>query len=215
MNQVFSEQYSVVQAFTIKEAEQALDKGSFDLILLDIHLPDGDGLSLFAKLQTQDHTKDIPVIFVTGSQDAPREVMGFSLGAEDYIHKPIEPARLRARVDARLRQISKRKDREMHLCKGDLKLSISLQRAALVREGRDHPIDLTPVEFKLLFHFLRFEDQVFTRDQLLNAVWGNASEVFDRTVDMHVSNLRKKISASAYKILSVHGTGYRFAKGGS
>jgi DNA-binding response OmpR family regulator len=209
---IFSSQYALTQAYSLAEADKALSRDNFDLILLDVNLPDGDGFSYFVKLQTQEHTRGIPVMFVTASGDAPQEVMGFSLGAEDYIIKPIEPPRLRARVESRLKRIVQSRERDTVLHKGDLKVSLSLQRVAVVRDGTENPIDLTPVEFKLLFHLLRYEDHVFTREQLLSAVWGNAAEVFDRTVDMHVSNLRKKILASDYKILAVHGTGYRFTK---
>src|SRR5262249_39267670 len=159
--------------------------------LLDVNLPDGDGLTYFAKLRTQPHTSETPVVFVTSSGETPKEVMGFSLGAEDYIVKPIDPPRLKARIEARLRQIGEKAARDLTLQKGDLKLSVSHQRVILVRDGKDIQIDLTPVEFKLLFHLLRHEDQVFSREQLLIAVWGDSAEVFDRTVDMHVSNLRK------------------------
>ena len=129
--------------------------------------------------------------------------MGLTLGAEDYIAKP---------VDARLKNIRLKRESEMVLHRGNLKLSVSLQRVVLVQDGKETPIAVLPVEFKLLFHFLRHEDQVFTREQLLAAVWGNTSEIFDRTVDVHVSNLRKKIFGSEYKIQAVHGTGYRFTR---
>jgi DNA-binding response OmpR family regulator len=202
----------VVPAFTLAEAERELAKNPFDLILLDVTLPDGDGFSFFAKLRTQEHTSGIPVIFVTSKTDTPNEAMGFSLGAEDYVVKPVDPARLRARIEARLRMIQSRQERELQLCKGDIKLSVSLQRAAIIQEGREVPISLTPVEFKLLFHLLRYDDKIFTREQLLTAIWDDASEVFERTVDMHVSKLRKKIAPSFYEIKAVHGMGYRLSK---
>lgn len=202
----------VTPALTLADAERELGKSSFDLILLDVTLPDGDGFSFYAKLRTQDHTSDIPVIFVTARTETPNEVMGFSLGAEDYITKPVDPPRLKARVEARLRLLTQRQQREMILCKGDLKLSVSQQKVSVLNNGRESPVNLTPVEFKLLFHLLRHEDQVFSREQLLQAVWDNASEVFDRTVDMHVSKLRKKISESTFQIKAVHGMGYRLSK---
>jgi two-component system phosphate regulon response regulator PhoB len=175
-------------------------------------MPDGDGFSYFAKLRSQEHTRDIPVIMVTGKGEAPSEVMGFTLGAEDYLVKPIDPVRMKARIDARLKNLRQKKETGMVLLRGNLKLSVSRQRVALVQDGKELPVGVTPVEFKLLFHFLRNEDQVFTREQLLGAVWGNSVDVFDRTVDMHVSNLRKKIVGSEYKIQAVHGTGYRFTR---
>jgi len=212
LSHLFSRQYALTQAFTLSEADNELARNSFDLILLDLQLPDGDGFSYFGKLQSQEHTREIPVVFLTSSGEAPKEIMGLTLGAEDYIVKPIDPARLRARVEAKIRQLGSRRTREMVLQRGNLKLVVSLQRASLIQNGKETPISLTQVEFKLLFHFLRYEDVVFTREQLLMAAWGDASRVYDRTVDMHISNIRKKIADSDYEIQSVHGVGYRFSR---
>lgn len=212
LSHLFSRQYALTQAFTLSEADQELLRKSFDLILLDLQLPDGDGFSYFGKLQSQEHTREIPVVFLTSSGDAPKEIMGLTLGAEDYIVKPIDPARLRARIEAKIRQLGGRRIREQVLQRGNLKLVVSLQRASLIQNGKETPINLTQVEFKLLFHFLRFEDVVFTREQLLMAAWGDASRVYDRTVDMHISNIRKKIANGDYEIQSVHGVGYRFSR---
>lgn len=202
----------IVPANSLAEADTELGRNSFSLILLDVMLPDGDGFTYFAKLKTQDHTAEIPVIFITAKSETPNEVMGFSLGAEDYITKPVDPLRLRSRIEARLKLLAGRRHSEMTICKGDLKLSISLQRLAILREGRELPVNLTPIEFKLLFFLLRHEDHVLSREQLLTAIWDNAAEVFDRTIDMHISKLRKKISMSEFQIKAVHGMGYRMSK---
>lgn len=213
---MFGQQHDVVSAMTLAQASRQLSKQSFDLILLDVNLPDGDGFSFFVTLKAEGHTRSIPVIFLTGQGDAPHEVMGFSLGAEDYISKPADVPRLRARIEARLRRIGEQREREMTLMKGNLKLMVAQQRAAVVRDGKETPVELTPLEFKLLFHLLRHEEQVFSREQLLGAVWGQAAtDVFDRTVDMHVSNVRRKIAGSDYGIKAVHGVGYRMARRGS
>jgi two-component system phosphate regulon response regulator PhoB len=203
----------IVPALSLEEADRELGKNTFSLILLDVTMPDGDGFSYFAKLKTQEHTAEIPVIFVTGKSETPNEAMGFSLGAEDYITKPVDPLRLRSRIEARLKLLSGRRQSEMTICRGDLKLSISLQRLAILHEGREVPIGLTPIEFKLLFYLLRHEDHVLSREQLLTAIWDNAAEVFDRTIDMHISKLRKKITLSEFQIKAVHGMGYRLSKG--
>ncbi|MBY0472341.1 response regulator transcription factor [bacterium] len=212
VRETLGKQHTLFQALTLAEADKELSAGTFDLILLDVNLPDGDGFTYYAKLRTQDHTRDIPVMFATSRSDISSEVMGFSLGATDFIVKPVEFARLRARIEARLKLILDQNERELTLQKGDLRLSVSLQRAALVKEGKESRLDLTPLEFKILFHFLRYEEVVFSREQLLSAIWGNATDVFDRTVDMHISNLRKKIALSDYKIQAVHGTGYKLVR---
>jgi two-component system OmpR family response regulator len=212
VKKTFDRTQTIVPAYNLAEAEKALDVSDFDLILLDVHLPDGDGFSFYAKLRTMPHTMDTPVIFVTTNDSAAGEVMGFSLGAEDYVVKPVDPVRLRSRVEARLRSLEDKQEKELTLHKGDLRVSVSLQKVAIVKDGRETQITLTPVEFKLLFHFLRHEGFVFSRVQLLNAVWGNASDVFERTVDMHISKLRRKINESSYRIQAVHGSGYRLSK---
>ena len=200
------------QAFTLTEAKKLLVKNTYDLILLDISLPDGDGLSFYAEMLSENLMKNSPVIFVTAHSEANKEIMGFSLGAEDYIVKPIEPGRLRARIESRLKHLEGKKNKDLVLSKGNLKISVSYQQVTVIHDGAEVPIDLTPVEFKLLFHFLRYEEHVFSREQLLAAVWGNTADVIDRTVDMHVSNLRKKITLSNYKIKAIHGSGYRMTK---
>lgn len=212
IQRVLSKTCRVISAYGLAEADKELLKSSFDLILLDVQLPDGEGFSYFAKLRSQDHTANIPVIFITGKDDIPAEAMGFSLGAEDYIVKPVDPMRLKARVEARLKMLRDRQNRESVINKGNIKLSVSSQKVSIIDGGREQVVSLTPVEFKLLYHLLRYEERVFTREQLLTAVWDDASEVFDRTVDMHISKLRKKIAKSDYVIKAVHGTGYRLMR---
>jgi len=210
------DRFETVTARTLAEAERALDRSDFSLILLDVNLPDGDGFSFYAKLRAKPHASRTPVIFITANDSAAGEIMGFSLGAEDYIVKPIEPARLRTRVEARLKRIAEKEERDLTLQKGDLRLNVSQQRVGLLKEGREEELlSLTPVEFKLLFHFLRNEGHVFSRGQLLNTVWGNATDVFERTVDMHISKLRRKIEASEFTVNAVHGAGYRLSRRGA
>ncbi|RZA09446.1 MAG: response regulator transcription factor [Proteobacteria bacterium] len=209
---VFERNFEVVPARNLAQAEALLDAQDFSLVLLDVDLPDGDGFSFYAKLRTKPHTQNTPVIFVTANDSAAGEIMGFSLGAEDYIVKPIEPVRLRSRVEARLKRLHEKEERDLNLQKGDLRLSVSQAKVSLLKDGQEIALSLTPVEFKLLFHFLRNENFVFSRAQLLNTVWGNATDVFERTVDMHISKLRKKIEASEFAVSAVHGTGYRLSR---
>lgn len=209
---LFGNQQMLTQVYSLADARKMLDKSPYDLILLDISLPDGDGLTFYADMQITEKTRDIPVIFITSHREVNKEIMGFSLGADDYILKPLEPARFKARIESRLKQLDAKKQQELVINKGNLRLSVPLQKASILKNGNESYIDLTPVEFKLLFHFLRHEDYILTREQLLNAVWGNSSEVLDRTIDMHISNLRRKIGESNFKIKAVHGTGYKMMK---
>lgn len=180
------------------------------LILLDITLPDRDGLQFYTDLQADERLAAIPVIFLTGQGDLPNKLTAFSLGAEDYLVKPVPPLELRARVESRLKKIEAKAAQETVIVKGPIRLKLDAQRAEIVYEGQTRELKLTPREFKLLLHLVKNEERVLSRDQILDSVWGTTSEVMDRTVDAHVSALRKKLGPGASCIESVLGTGYRF-----
>jgi DNA-binding response OmpR family regulator len=116
-------------ASSVADARRWVAQEAFDLILLDVQLPDGDGFMLCAELQNEEATRKVPVIFLTVRSDTPDKIMGFSLGAEDYVSKPFDPRELRARVDARIKKVDERKARDLTLQRGDLKISVSLQKA--------------------------------------------------------------------------------------
>jgi DNA-binding response OmpR family regulator len=204
--------FTVAVAGSVAEARRELARAQFDLILLDVELPDGNGFRFFSDLRCEEATKDIAVFFLTMKSDAPDEVMGFVLGADDYIAKPADPLKLRARVEARLRKLEERREEEAVFSSGALKLDFAVQRAFRTSGEGDCALELTPHEFKLLAFFLRHEDHVLSRDQLIERVWGTGTNVIDRTVDMHVSNLRKKLSGSGFTVAAVRGVGYRFTR---
>lgn len=208
---VLSKAHQVVIASTLAEGRLRISETDFDLILLDVQLPDGEGFALCEELQSDERTRAIPIIFLTVRSATSDKVLAFSLGAEDYISKPFDPIELQARVEARIRKSGQHLTRELLLQLGQLKISISKQKVYLKGEAGELLLDLTPLEFKLLFYFARHEEHVFSREQLLAAVWADKVNVLDRTVDMHVSNLRKKLGPSSWTIRSVHGVGYRFA----
>lgn len=209
---VLRQHCDLVPAKNLASARAELESGPFDLILLDVILPDGDGFHFFSQIQADKRWREIPVIFMTAKSGAPDEVLGFSLGAEDYIAKPFDPLKLKARIEARLRKISEQKGREPVLRKDGLRVDISQQKVFLRTGEGEESLDLTPLELKILAHLMRHEDQVLSREALISEVWGPGVNVIDRAVDMHMSNLRKKITTSSYTIRSVHGIGYRFVK---
>ena len=204
--------YLLTFASNIADAWRLATDGSFDLILLDVVLPDGDGYQLCTRLQNSKATSGVAVIFLTGKGDLTDRVMGFSIGADDYIVKPVEPVELRARVDARLRKLQQRSEQNESLRKEDLRIDFGTQKAYVCENGVEKQLDLTPAEFKLLQYFARHEDHVFSREQLLSSVWSDNVNVHDRSVDVHVSNLRRKLKVSVFTISPVYGVGYRFAK---
>lgn len=204
--------HAVLIAASLAEARKTLERKSVDLILLDILLPDGNGFDFCSDLQAGQKTKAIPIIFLSVRSEVSDKVMGFQLGAEDYISKPFHVNELRARVESRLKRIGAAKMKDMSLELGSLRLSLSLQRAYSRKEGKEELLDLTPLEFKLLVYLAQHEEHVFSREHLLEVVWGKSLHVADRTVDMHVSNLRKKLVGSSHVIRSVHGVGYQFQR---
>lgn len=199
-------------AGTIEDARKELRNATFNLILLDVELPDGDGFRFFSVLQSDPATKQIPVIFLTMKGETPDEVMAFALGAEDFIPKPVDPLKLDARVAARLRKLHDRKQEKNILQNSGLKLDFEIQRGFRLSSSGEKEMDFTPLEFKLLSHFMRHEDQVFSRNQLMDHCWGKDMHVIDRSVDMHVSNLRRKIAGSGFTIEALRSVGYRFSR---
>ncbi len=204
------EEYRTVFCATLKDATLAMSKQPFQLIILDIGLPDGDGLRFLAELAGKPETRSIPVMILSAKADTANKVMAFSVGAEDFISKPFDPIELKARVAAKLRKFEKEASRSELIKIGNIEIDLLRQKAHLVTRGGPEPLDLTTLEFRLLTYFAKSPDHVLARDTLLNSVWGYDVNITDRTVDTHIAHLRKKISRSNCKIETVVGAGYRF-----
>lgn len=200
--------YSLTCVTSSEEAFPILNKESFELILLDIKLPDEDGFRICSRLKSQENTRDIPVFFLTGQFDPQDKVMGFSLGADDYIVKPFETSEFRARIAAKLKK--QRASAAFTFSSGIFQFDANKQKAFISNGGTPKDLKLTAIEFRLLFHFLRHEDHVLSRQQLLQVLWGHDTHVTDRTVDSHIYTLRKKLGSYKNCIHSVHGIGYKF-----
>lgn len=209
---ILGKQHEIAIAPTLATGKAQLLREDFELLLLDVDLPDGNGFRFFAELRANEAFQNLPVVFITSKTETPDEVMGFYLGAEDYICKPFDPIKVRARIEARLKKLTDRKEKTLILVISDLKLDLGAQRAARLSPKGEQSLNLTPQEFKVLAYFMRHLDHVLSRDQLIEAVWHNQINVIDRTVDMHISNIRKKISDTAFTVKSVHGVGYRFTR---
>ncbi len=192
-------------------AIRALESKIYDLALLDINLPDGDGFQLCSLMQTHQDLKGVAVIFLTARDTSPDKVMGFSVGADDFLTKPFEPIELKARVEAKLRRRERDKVKARVLHVGDVEINKDSQKVSFLSpEGQTISLDLTPIEYKIFLLLASGIDQVYSRDDLLTAVWGENVYVYSRSVDTHVSKLRKKLGSRAAYIQSIHGTGYRF-----
>ncbi len=207
-------EFQVRHVESLGRAREVLDNAEFDLVLLDLVLPDGPGFELCAALQSDDATRETPIIFLSGRSDTASKVTALSLGAEDYVEKPFDRQELRARALARLRKREANEAQSSVLRRGNLRLDLARQRAVVTEESDERELGLTPHEFRLL-HFLATRiEHVLSREQLRSAVWGEVV-IADRTIDSHVSNLRKKMGLLGGCIQSVRGAGYRFSAASS
>jgi two-component system phosphate regulon response regulator PhoB len=189
------------------EAELRLSENLPDLVILDWMLPGVSGLEICRRLRARAKTSRLPIIMVSARGEEAERVRGLSIGADDYVVKPFSVPELMARVQALLRRSSP--ERIAHrLCAGDLDLDREARR---VRRGaRD--IHLGPTEFRLLEFLLEKPGRVFTRAQLLDGIWGQTSEIDERSVSVHVGRLRGKLSTDMERdpIRTVRGIGYAF-----
>jgi two-component system alkaline phosphatase synthesis response regulator PhoP len=178
-----------------------------DLIVLDLGLPHMDGLDVTRALRKQ---SNVAIIMLTARVDESDKLIGLELGADDYITKPFSPKELVARVRAVFRRLDAPPERGEIIRAGDVTLDKRRMQAAV----RDRAIDLTATEFELLATLAAQPGRVFTRAQLLDAIHGVEVESFDRAIDAHVKNLRRKLEADPRNpryLLTVHGVGYKFA----
>lgn len=196
---------------TLTQASDALRGGRFDLAVLDIQLPDGDGLKFYSML-TSAPEGSIPTIIVSARDDIANKVTAFALGVEDFVAKPFDPQELRARVFAKLKRLDQDRHRESSLRFGALEVDLESQAVrAKHPDGITRTLDLTSKEFRLLTFLIRRKGRVCSREALLDEVWGRGLNVVDRTVDSHVSHLRKKLEG-AVLIEAVTGEGYRLSE---
>ena len=199
--------FRVLTAGTVEAALRITRTERPDLLVLDLGLPDGDGLDVARAIR---RTSTIPIVMLTARTDEADTIVGLELGADDYITKPFSPRELVARIRAVLRRAEAGSVPDDVLRSGDLELDLGRMLVAV--GGRR--VDLTPTEFQLLAAMARQPGRVFTRAQLLDAVHGVAFESYERAIDAHVKNIRRKLEpdprAPRY-LLTVFGVGYRLA----
>lgn len=179
-----------------------------DLVLLDWMIPVGSGIQVIKQMKRENNTRDIPIIMLTAKGEEEDKVKGLETGADDYVIKPFSPKELVARVKAILRRLSPMSAEDVIEFNG-----LSLDPVSHRVTSQDKPIDMGPTEFKLLHFFMTHPERVYSREQLLNYVWGTNVYVEDRTVDVHIRRLRKAIEQDGHDrmIQTVRGTGYRFS----
>ncbi len=179
-----------------------------DLVVLDLMLPGVDGLDVCRRLRRE---SGVPIIMLTARVEEADRIVGLELGADAYVTKPFSPGELVARVRATLRRANGQLGPATVVRAGD----VELNTAAMTAEFAGQPVDLTPTEFQLLATLVRQPGRIFSREQLLKAVHGIAFDGFDRSVDSHIKNLRRKIEPDPRRpryIQTVYGVGYRFVE---
>jgi len=201
--------YTVQIAPDGKQAMAILDKQIPDFVILDLMLPEVDGLSLTRWLRDR---SDVPIIMLTARREEIDRIAGLEMGADDYVVKPFSPQELVSRVRAVMRRLG----REQVEAESERMLSfdgLSIDPRSRVVIVKESPVELTAKEFDMLYLLARHPKQVFTRDQLLERIWGGAQYIDPGTVTVHVRRLREKIEEDASKparLLTVWGVGYKF-----
>jgi len=193
-----------------REGLDFLRRNPVDVVLLDILLPDDDGFSICRRLRADDHLRALPVIFLTAKGEEVDRVLGLEIGGDDYVVKPFSPRELVARVKAVLRRQERTAEKREVVEVGNVRLDTRTQEVTV--GGR--PVQLSTLEFKLLYHLASHPRHVFNRDRLLDEVWGRDRFVTPRTVDVHIRRLREKIEALPNRpqfLQTVRGSGYRFS----
>lgn len=205
----FGKDLDITYVSSLSEASRWLANNTPELVLLDIELPDGNGVDFLMKNRTLFEDSSVGVIMLTSHGEIGTKLESFELGVLDYVQKPFVPMELIARIKVNLKKVGqKSKD----IVKKDIVVKIHSNQVFVGPKDNQTSIELSPLEFKLLLLFIQNEDQVYTREQLMDLVWGNDFEVTDRNVDQHISKLRKKINSQYYHIKTVHGTGYSWVK---
>ncbi|TNF03600.1 MAG: phosphate regulon transcriptional regulatory protein PhoB [Gammaproteobacteria bacterium] len=200
--------FDCLQAENAQQAHAMIIDEQPDLVLLDWMMPGTSGIELIRRLQRDELTKNVPVIMLTAKANEDNIVQGLEVGADDYITKPFSPRALVARINAVLRRAEPALPQEPIQVENLLFDPIS-HRVTI----NDQTISMGPTEFRLLSFFLTHQERVYSRDQILDHVWGGNVYMDERTVDVHIRRLRKAISLEGHDrfIQTVRGAGYRFS----
>lgn len=201
--------YSVTVAPTLEDARKILREKDFDLILLDVVLPDGLGFDFYPEIRAAKAALCPPIIFISGRGEVEDRVMGWSLGAEDYITKPFSIAEFQIRIKNRIESHDAKKSTSSILKWSNLVLDMSSHSVTIAEGSKSQKIELTPIEFKLLHFMMKNPESTLGRNQLIEAVWGRDIHITERTVDKHISTLRAKIDTEKVAIKSIQGRGYK------
>lgn len=203
--------FDVESAGSLTEARSRLQAGHYDALVLDLMLPDGDGLDLTRELRADARLRRLPLLMLTARGEPMDRIVGLELGADDYLPKPFEPRELLARIKALLRRSAPEPVVDDVLQFGRLEIDLGAREARL--DGQH--CDLTGHQFELLAVLAQSPGRVLSRDQIMDALKGHPMEAFDRSIDVHISRIRAVIEddpKNPKRVLTVRGTGYVFAR---
>jgi two-component system phosphate regulon response regulator PhoB len=199
--------FEISEAATVNQAHQQIKNQIPDLILLDWMLPDKSGIDFIKELKKDVLTRDIPIIMLTAKAEEANKVRGLTTGADDYIIKPFSPRELIARIKTVLRRGPLATPEDLIHIK-NLCIDTKTNEASIANK----PLKLTALEYRLLHFFATHQGRVYSRNQLIDYIWGGTADIDERTVDAQVKRLRKKLAlhGCADWIKTVHGVGYKF-----
>jgi DNA-binding response OmpR family regulator len=210
IKKAIQEDFLLTFANSVADFTRLLTTQTFDLFLLDITLPDGTGFELCEKIKANPVWSQAPILFLSGLGDEKDKIKGFDLGADDYITKPFNLAELKARVRVRLKSNDPNQNQGNVETYGQILIQPQAHRVYVGKADPANEITLTNKEYKILLLLCKSPEQVFSREQLLNHVWPESTHVLNRTVDSHLSKLRKKLGDAGQQIEAIHGVGFRF-----
>lgn len=201
-------QWEVEVCGSFAEAKERLKQDDYDLFLLDIMLGDGLGYELIHDIKLEERHRNKPIVFLTSNENVSMKVKCFSLGADDYVVKPCDPRELRARIEAKLARTGESGEVATEFKSNGFEFQFGEQKAYYESSDGRAELDLTPLEYKMLFVLVRRGERPSSREELLKRVWGESHHVQVRSVDTYVAALRKKLKGHGLAIKSVHGVGY-------
>lgn len=201
--------YEVDQALSLAEASSLIAGGAYNLIIIDVGLPDGNGFQFCAQLSKSGLYENVPKIFLSGHALTEDKIFGLNCGADDYVTKPFSLAELKARVDSRLRQQKRDSTKPQRL--DDFEFDLDFQRCFYIQGDEKMDLNLTATEFRLLLLLVKAQGKPLTRPEIVRAIWKSSGlNVESRGIDSHIAHLRKKMEPYGSWVISVYGKGYSF-----
>lgn len=197
--------FDIAVAFSGRQALESVARRSPDLILLDVMLPELSGTEVASRIRSNPQTASIPIIMLTAKGEEVDQIVGLTVGADDYIPKPFSMKVLTARVQALLRRVARGQGSDTTLRFGELSINLETHEVLLAGE----PVKLTLTEFKLLAALAQESDKVLNRQRLIAKAMGAGVTVTERTIDVHMTSIRKKLGAASGIIKTIRGVGYR------